>query len=144
MFVLGELARRRRAPLILAGVAVPHGYQTPAGDGRRGRGHAHGGGVDGHVVDALDLCSCVGFQVAWRAQVEPAVGSSVGQRGIEIVVAAAAAPLKGGAQRALEQQVAVGVDVRAVNADALDEVVVLRQRFSRVHVVPLEDAVTVR
>ena len=56
VFVLGELARRRRAPLILAGVAVPHGYQTPAGDARRGRGHAHGGGVDGHVVDALNLC----------------------------------------------------------------------------------------
>ena len=146
VFVLGELALRRFAPPILAGVAVPHGHHASAGDGRRGRGHVHVGGVDGHVVDVLDLCSSEGFQVARGAQVEPAVGGGnggivgQGQRGIEIVVAVAAAPPKGGAQRPLEQQVAVGVDVRAVNADALDEVVVCRQRFFRVHAVPLEDA----
>ena len=104
--------------------------------------------MDGHVVDVLDLCSSEGFQVARGAQVEPAVvdgdGGTVGQRVVEIVVSVAVLALKGGAQRALEPQVAVGVNVRAVNADALGEVGVLRQRFSRVHAVPLEDAVTVR
>ena len=105
--------------------------------------------MDGHGVD--EGVSKVGRRPGnvatgykYRAaQVEHAVGGgdggTVGQRGIEIVVAVAAAPLKGGAQCALEQQVAVGVDVRAVNADALGEVGVCRQVFSRVHTIPFED-----
>ena len=56
VFVLGELARRRFAPLILAGVAVPHGHHASAGDAHRGRTYHRGVGVDGHVTDALGLC----------------------------------------------------------------------------------------